>query len=427
MSFPYPSPQQARILWSALTALAVGVLLALVGALLWGIGWIVGQLSAVLLPLAVAAIVACLLDPVVDWLENRGLPRTRAILCVFALATVVMAALAGSVIPNIVVETRQLVNQVPIYGNRLQQQIEKWITHPPASLSRILNFWSPQTATNSPPPITNAPPAIDQTTNSIPGKKDDSGSLLWTRAFDPGTLQSATSWLAGVLPKVGSWLFGQVTRVASWFGILAGMALIPVYAFYFLLEKRRIERNWRDYLPVVRSSFRNELIFVLSSINDCLITFFRGQVLVALCDGVLYTIGFFAIGLPYAFLLGAMATILTMIPFLGAIVTCATALIIAVVQFGDWLHPLLVLAVFGVVQALEGFVISPKIMGDRVGLHPLTIIIAVMVGTTLLGGIVGGILAIPLTAVLRAVMFRYVWRRRAEAVAIASEPTAQPR
>jgi len=81
------------------------------------------------------------------------------------------------------------------------------------------------------------------------------------------------------------------------------------------------------------------------------------------------------------------------------------------VQFGDWLHPLLVLVVFGCVQALEGLVISPKIMGDRVGLHPVSIIIAIMVGTTLLGGLLGGILAIPLTAALRVVMFRYVWKR----------------
>ncbi|MHC1767632.1 MAG: AI-2E family transporter [Verrucomicrobiia bacterium] len=200
--------------------------------------------------------------------------------------------------------------------------------------------------------------------------------------------------------------------MASWFGVLAGLVLIPVYAFYLLLEKRGIERNWTDYLPVANSRLKNEIVFVLGSMNDCLITFFRGQVLVAICDGVLYTIGFFSIGLPYAFLLGAMATILTMVPFLGAIITCITALIIAFVQFGDWLHPALVLGVFAVVQTLEGLVISPKIMGDRVGLHPLTIILAVMIGTTLMGGIVGGILAIPLTAALRAVMFRYIWRVR---------------
>jgi len=151
---------------------------------------------------------------------------------------------------------------------------------------------------------------------------------------------------------------------------------------------------------------------VLQSINDYLIAFFRGQVVVALCNGILYTIGFFLVGLPYAFLLGVLASVLTMIPFLGAIATCVLALVIAVVQFADWWHPLFVLAVFAVVQTLEGFVISPKIMGDRVGLHPLAIIVAVMVGTTLLGGLLGGILAIPLTAALRVLMFRYVWRKQ---------------
>jgi predicted PurR-regulated permease PerM len=132
---------------------------------------------------------------------------------------------------------------------------------------------------------------------------------------------------------------------------------------------------------------------------------------VAICDGILYGTGFLIIGLPYAVLIGAMAIVLTMIPYLGAIVTCITALVIAFVQFGDWQHPLLVLAVFGFVQTLEGLFISPRIMGGRVGLHPVTIIIAVMAGTTLLGGLLGGILAIPLTAALRVVMFRYVWKR----------------
>jgi len=126
----------------------------------------------------------------------------------------------------------------------------------------------------------------------------------------------------------------------------------------------------------------------------------------------MYAIGFLLIGLPYAVLIGAAAVVLTIIPFLGAIIICITSLIIAIVQFGDWLHPLLVLLVFGIAQSLEGLVISPKIMGGRVGLHPLTIIVAVMVGTTLLGGLLGGILAIPLTAALRVLMFRYVWKTK---------------
>ena len=236
---------------------------------------------------------------------------------------------------------------------------------------------------------------------------------------------SGGGWLAAILREIGDWLLGQVGRVASWFGVLIGLALIPVYTFYFLLEKRGIERQWTDYLPVANSRFKDELVFVLSNINDCLIVFFRGQVLVAMCDGVLYGLGFLVIGIPYALLIGVMGTILTMIPFLGAITTCGTALVISIVQFGDWLHPLLVLGVFAIVQVLEALVFQPKIIGNRVGLHPMTIIVALMVGTTLLGGVLGGILAIPLTAALRVLMFRYVWKRRPGG-ALPSDPVPEP-
>ena len=220
MSFPPPTEPQARLLWSALAALAIGLLLAMVGLMVWGGFWVITRLSSVLLPLAIAGILAYLLDPVVDFLENCRIPRTRAILMVF----------------------------------------------------------------------------------------------------------------------------------------------------------------------------------------------FRGQVLVALCDGVLLTVGFLMLGLNYAVLLGFVAGLLSIVPYLGIMLSLIPALALAAIQFGDWWHPALVLVIFGLVQTLEGLVISPKIIGDRMWLHPLTIIIAVMVGTTLLGGLLGGVLAIPLTAALRVIMFRYVWR-----------------
>jgi predicted PurR-regulated permease PerM len=187
---------------------------------------------------------------------------------------------------------------------------------------------------------------------------------------------------------------------------------VPVYVFYFLLEKERIAGNWTDYLPLQESRVKQELVFVLKEINNCMIVFFRGQVLVAMCLGLLLTVGFLTVGLNYAILLGVVAGALSIIPYLGVMLSIIPAVGLAVVQFQDWWHPLLVVLVFVLAQMAEGLFISPKIMGDRVGLHPLTIIIAVMVGTTLMGGILGGVLAIPLTAVLRTLMFRYVWRRR---------------
>jgi len=410
VNFPPPTPEQARVIWLAVTALAGAVLVGILAGVIWGFGQVLHLLSPVLWPLAVAGVLAYLLDPVVDFIERRGAPRPRAILGVFALATMIVLALFSSVVPQVFRETRQLAEKIPSYATRVEDKVQDWINNPPKILERFLKS-QPDTGSS-----TNAVPATNSTAISTngPASPDSSANAAssWSTRIDAGALQSATAWLAKALPKMGAWLFGQVSKVASWFGVLAGVALIPVYAFYFLLEKEGIEKKWTDYLPVAKSEFKDELVFVLKSINDYLIAFFRGQVIVALCDGILYTIGFFIVGLPYAFLLGALATVLTMIPFLGAITTCVLALVIAFVQFGAWLHPLLVLAVFAVVQTLEGLVISPKIMGDRVGLHPLTIIIAVMVGTTLLGGLLGGILAIPLTAALRVVMFRYVWKKR---------------
>jgi len=359
----------------------------------------------------------------VDELETRGVPRTRAILLVFACAMVLMIGLLGSVVPQIVTETHELVKRVPTYAERVQTRVQNWINHPPALLRKLVDRNLDPATTNTPATALAAPVRtavsstniIVSTSANIVSVSDgtlDSVPAFWSKLFGTGTVKSAADWFAKMAPKAATWAGEQVSRVASFFGLLAGLALVPVYAFYLLLEKRGIETHWSDYLPVKSSGFKNELIFVIKSINDHLISFFRGQVLVAVCDGVCYTIGFLLIGLPYAVLLGAMAIVLTMIPFLGAIATCGAALVIALVQFGDWQHPLLVLAVFAVVQTLEGFVIQPKIMGKRTGLHPLTIIIAVMVGTTVLGGILGGILAIPMTAAAKVLMVRYVWKKR---------------
>jgi predicted PurR-regulated permease PerM len=413
MNFPPPSPKQAQLMWAALTGLAAALLVALLVALLWGTGRVLHVLSPVIWPLAVAAVIAYLLDPVVDFLQRKGAPRARAIIFVFAMAFLLIVGLAGSVVPQIVVETRDLSQRLPLYTKRLREKAEDLATNPPKWVQKyILPPRTPAAGTSPASTNVHAAPVVDESTIHLTPISTTAPAKTAPPASAPADLKSVTDLIEKVLPAVSQWLSQTVSIVVWWFGILAGLALVPIYAFYLLLEKRGIESKWTNYLPVADSSFKNELVFVLRSINDYLITFFRGQVLVAICDGILYTIGFLLIGLPYAVLLGVMATFLTIIPFLGAITTCVVALVIALVSSGNWHQPAQVLAVFAVVQTLEGFVIQPKIIGDRVGLHPLTIIIALMVGTTLLGGILGGILAIPLTAALRVIMFRYVWKKR---------------
>lgn len=373
-----PTDRQSRILWFALTSLAVSVVIGLVVLAFWGAARILALLSPVLWPLAIAAVVACLLSPVVEFLERRKISRHRAILLVVAVALAFLLGVIASIIPQVVGETRDFVSQIPQYSERLQSRINDFVQQPPDIFRRF--FHQP---------------------GEPPGAANNAQQAVMKQAAD---------WLTGALPKIGAWLLAHLLSVVSGLGFLAGLVLIPVYAYYFLLEQRRMESHWKEYLPVRNPRARQEIIFLLEAISGYLVAFFRGQVLVAICDGILYAVGFLLIGVNYALLFGLAAIGLTMIPFLGAIVICISALLLAALQFGDWQHPALVLVVFALVQSLESLVISPKIMGHRVGLHPLAIIIAVMTGTTVLGGILGGILAIPLAAALRVILFRYVWK-----------------
>src|SRR5437588_5465937 len=119
-----PSARQARTIWLAATGLAIAVLIFLLAALIWGLSRALDILAPVLWPLAVAGVVAYLLDPVVDWLERRKVPRTRAIVTVFCLAGAVVVGLLGSIVPYLVVETRELVSEIPDYTSRLQKKAE---------------------------------------------------------------------------------------------------------------------------------------------------------------------------------------------------------------------------------------------------------------------------------------------------------------
>jgi len=234
MSLPPPSARQARLIWLAITGLALATLVSLVVALVWGLGRVVEALSPVLWPLAIGGIIACLLDPVVDFIELKSGSRPRAIIAVFALALVFVTTLFGSIVPQLVTETRDFAKRVPDYTSRLGQKIESWMNHPPVWLQRVLERQTKPAA--SPPRSPGNNPNVSMgATNLPPGaspQPDGEGKKLFETPIDQGTLESAANWLAGAVRKAGSWLFG---RVASWFGVLAGVGLIPVYTFYFLL------------------------------------------------------------------------------------------------------------------------------------------------------------------------------------------------
>jgi predicted PurR-regulated permease PerM len=195
-------------------------------------------------------------------------------------------------------------------------------------------------------------------------------------------------------------------------GFLLSLVMVPIYLFFLLKESPAIERRWREYLPLRNSPLKTEVAAVLTQINSYVIAYFRGQLLVCLIDGTLIGIALYFTGLNFAPLIGLLVVILTMIPYIGIILCWIPAVLIAAGQYGDWTHPLIVTAVFLVVQNLEAIFIAPRIVGSSVGLHPMTVIVSIFVWGLLIGGLLGPILAVPLTATIKVLLARYVWGRR---------------
>ncbi len=439
MSFPHPTPKQGRVLWFSMTALAVAVLLALVGLFLWGVGFVMGRISAVLLPAALALILAYILDPVVEFFVRKKIPRVWAILLVFLLGLLVMGGVLGSVIPGLVKETRRFVQDLPGNAKALRLKIEDFMENSPLGRQLPAN-WRLPLQPNATQPATGQNPAsqsgkteaqpvstngVEATPNvEMTGKTNGSeagqtngvqlapNTEALTKALNAPLSEVVVPGLTRAVVFISKWITARLGDVGVWLELMIGLVLVPIYLFYFLLEKKRITSSWADYLPLKESKTKDEVVFVLSAINDCMIVFFRGQVLVQACVGAVLALAYLILGLNYAVLIALVAAVIGIIPYLGAFVSLLLALTVAIIQFGDWIHPLCVIGIAALVKLLEDLVISPKIIGNRSGLHPLTIIFSVLMGAKLFGGILGALLAVPLTAALRTLMFRYVWKRR---------------
>ncbi len=426
MSLPPPTEKQARILWFSLTTLAVAISLGVLALLVWGIGRLLNELSAILMPIFFALILAYILDPAVEFFVRRRLSRKWSVLLVLLLGLLAVGGLVGSVIPDIISETRKLLEDLPHDTQVLRGKFDNFMQH--SRLGHDLaSYWhlpEPKTAG------TNAPAAGGTNTNGMeltvtiktnPGSTNsgqtnvaefNAGTDELKKALASPFSETVVPGLAKVTVSALKWVTTQLGNVTTWLEFLIGFVLVPVYLFYFLFDKKGITQSWPDYLPVKESKAKEEIVFIIRALNDSMIVFFRGQVLVALCAGALLAIAYLCLGLNYALLLGVAAAVLEIVPYLGTIVGLVLALTVSAIQFGDWMHPLIVLGIAAVVKLLEDLVISPRIMGQRAGMHPLTVILAVLIGANLLGGFFGALVAIPFTAVLRTLMFRYIWKKR---------------
>jgi predicted PurR-regulated permease PerM len=212
--------------------------------------------------------------------------------------------------------------------------------------------------------------------------------------------------LYNVLPKSG-WLVSSVLKsgyaVIEW---IINLVLIPIVTFYLLRDWYTILNNIKKLLA---PSIKPTVIKLAKECDEVLSAFFRGQLLVMLALCVIYGLGLTLIGLKVGLILGVIGGLLSIVPFLGSLFVVITASITAYVQFGSWEPVLWVLAVYVLGQAIEGYVLTPYLIGQRIGLHPVAVIFAIMAGGTLFG-FFGILLALPAAAVI-VVLLRFFNQR----------------
>jgi predicted PurR-regulated permease PerM len=232
-------------------------------------------------------------------------------------------------------------------------------------------------------------------------------------AYAAKSISEAGTWLQQKVPDLalesGKFVQRSLGGFLGVFGFLLSLILVPIFLFFFLKESPSIVNNWSQYLPMRASPLKIEIVSLVGEINSYLVSFFRGQLIVSMIDGLMIATALLVMGLDFAVLIGLMVGVLGLIPYLGMMITWIPAVIIAGAQFQDWAHPFWVTVIFIVANNIDGMVVAPKIVGDSVGLHPLTVILSVLAWSLILGGLLGALLAVPLTATLKVLLKRYFW------------------
>ncbi len=417
-----PTVFQRNALWTAATALSITVIGALAIGLIYLLTQVIAFLQPILVPFAVAGVLAYLLEPGVEWLMKRGLSRQRSVLLTFAVFTLAIGGLGWWIVVKLGDPAHHLADRVPGYFTKAQKAVVDFT----AKIEKDYNITF----------LPHAEPLVTDATVQT-GPVPTAGELVTTTqvetvaAKEGSEVQDADfqallrgDWVKTNLPKVPGIIWSFIrTSVGGFlgvFGFMLSFIIVPLYLFYFLTESAKIQEQWSDYLPLRASAFKDEVVSCLNEINSYLVAFFRGQLFVSVINGIATGIGLMIVGLDFGLLIGLALCVAGIIPYLGIALCWIPAVIIASVQGGSvlipadpwWVMPLVVTGVFALVQQIDALFITPRIVGEAVGLHPMTVIASVLVWALLLGGLLGAILAVPLTASVKVLFQRYVWRAR---------------
>lgn len=351
------SPLQKRILSVAITFISVLAIVGIIVLFFVVLSNILSYFSKVIWPLVIALIFALLLRPIIKYTQRRlhFSTMTSVILIYFGLVVLISGI---------------LIFALPL----LFEQLVTLIKFIPQLITQVFDFLE----SRFPSIVTEFKVKIYELT---PFKN---AQVIFEK-------------LATYLPTV--WQAG--TNLFGFFTWIVALAVTPIYLFYILTMKSSFLGRLEKELTFMKQTWRNDLIFLLRKYTEIIESFFRGQLLIGLLMGILLTIGFYTIGLQFALILGISIGLLNIIPYLGTIIGLGTVIPIAFFQEGgSWIMAIMAVGVFCIVQVIESYLLTPKIMGDKTGLHPLVIILSLFFWGTALDGILGMILAIPLTASL---------------------------
>lgn len=357
--------RQEKTVAAAITTIAALVILLAIVYIGWLAALFLGYFSGVFLPLAVGAIAALVCRPYYEWLNQRArLPTAAAVAVVFLTALLPLTAFAWFFGSLLVTQAIELARNLPTYI----EQMRTWLD---ARVPRLVEIMQ--------------------------------ASGLDARLRE--TILAQQEELVGGLQQLGMQAFSAGVNVFRGIAALLGWAILPVYFAYFLTTGG-IRFDGDQFLPFLKKETRADVVYLLETFLDIVVAFFRGQLVIAFLQGLLYAAGFTIIGLDYGILIGLLMGMLNVIPYLGMIIGLGMTIPMALLQSGGGVGlTLLTLLVIVIVQQIEGWFLTPKIMGDRTGLHFMAIIVAIFFWGTALGGIMGMILAIPLTAFLAS-----LWR-----------------
>lgn len=345
------------------------LLVALVGGVLWLFG-------PALSPFIVAGLFAYLFNPLVERLERRGVSRALSVSLLFLVMTLVLVGIVLVLIPFIENQIANFIQQLPRWTEWAQTKAAPWIeAHLGISLGSI-----------------------------------DSQQVI-------GMLEQHWREAGGFATNV----LGRVSK--SGFAIIGwvlNLVIIPVAAFYLLRDWNIVVDRMHALVP---RSVEPVVVRLARESDETLGGFLRGQLSVMIVLGVLYGVGLWAVGISVGPLIGMIAGLISFVPYLGAIVGVLMGVVAALVQYQDGFHVMLVLIVFAVGQLLEGYVLVPKLVGDKIGLHPVAVMFAILAGGELFG-FVGVLLALPIAAVAM-VLLRYAYERYTSS-AMYQDPESAP-